>query len=304
VGAIRRRVGYRRRAGPQVRMRDTTGGRSRPGQGSGPRLEQKVGTFRRPLHRLLLGEALTEQRIDQRLDEGGGDRLAGPPAAGVVRDEVPVPPEVVLEAVHRPRQGGELRVAAREMPHAPFQQPEPLEGALDFPVPQVPLGVIERYLQLGGVFRVQASQPVEELAQAGQLHRQVEPVEQVLRMGAQVALQLAEALLTVREEHELLVVPQALPPEHLGQMPPRLRVVARDEAEALGWPVCRDRRANNRHEVGLLVLPMPQVAAVDADRNRRRGRGQARGRVPAWPASEKRGSGPSSASQRRATRSV
>ena len=62
----------------------------------------------------------------------------------------------------------------------------------------------------------------------------MEPIEQMLRMGAQIALQLARAFLTIREEHELLVVPQALAAEHRGQVPPGLRVVALDEAEALG----------------------------------------------------------------------
>jgi hypothetical protein len=37
-------------------------------------------------------------------------------------------------------------------------------------------------------------------------------------MGAQVALELTQALLAVREEHELLVVPQALAIEHCGQV--------------------------------------------------------------------------------------
>ncbi len=86
---------------------------------------------------------------------------------------------------------------------------------------------------------------------------------------------MAEALLPVREEHELLVVPEALAVEHRRQMAPRLRVVALDEAEALGWPVCRHRLAHDRDEVGLLALPVPQLGAVDADDDRLQGRGQA-----------------------------
>jgi hypothetical protein len=65
-------------------------------------------------------------------------------------------------------------------------------------------------------------------------------------------------------------VPQALAPEHLGQVPPRLRVVALDEAEAFGGTVPRNTLAHDHDEVGLLLLPMPQVAAVEADRDRRR----------------------------------
>jgi hypothetical protein len=61
------------------------------------------------------------------------------------------------------------------------------------------------------------------------------------------------------------VVPQALAPEHLGQASPRLRVVALDEAEAPGGTVPGNRFAHDRDEVGLLVLPVPQVAAVETD---------------------------------------
>ena len=71
------------------------------------------------------------------------------------------------------------------------------------------------------------------------------------------------------------VVLQVLTPEHRGQVPPRLRVVALDEAEALGRPVRRDSLADNDHEVGLLALPVAQVAAIDADRDRLRGCRQA-----------------------------
>ena len=61
---------------------------------------------------------------------------------------------------------------------------------------------------------------------------------------------------------------QVLILEHRSQVSPRLRVVTLDEAEALGRPVCRDRLAHDRHEVGLLVPPVPQIATIDADGDR------------------------------------
>src|SRR5205807_7968730 len=53
------------------------GGREIAVERSGAGLEQEVGAFGRPLHRLLLGESLAEQRVDQRLHESRRDRLAG-----------------------------------------------------------------------------------------------------------------------------------------------------------------------------------------------------------------------------------
>src|SRR5437660_1627868 len=99
------------------------------------------------------------------------------------------------------------------MPHATRHQPHPFEGALNLPMPQVPFRVLERLLQLNGAFQIHTYQALEELSQASQLDRQTEPVEPMLRVRAQVALQLAQALLAVREEHEFLVVLQPLAPE-------------------------------------------------------------------------------------------
>jgi hypothetical protein len=101
----------------------------------------------------------------------------------------------------------------------------------------------------------------------------------MLRVRAEVTLQLAEALLAVREEHQLLVVPHALTVEHRGQVSSGLRVVAPYEPEPLGWPICRHRLVHDRDEVCLLVVPAPEVAAIQADDDRRRGLGQARARI-------------------------
>lgn len=70
-------------------------------------------------------------------------------------------------------------------------------------------------------------------------------------------------------------------------MPPRLRVVALDEAEALGRTVRWNTLAYDGHEVSVLVFPMPQVAAIDADCDRLWGRRQA-GTLP-WTAVERKG---------------
>src|SRR5919202_6771563 len=94
-------------------------------------------------------------------------------------------------------------------------------------------------------------------------------------MRAQVALELTEALLAVREEDKLLVVLEVLASEDLGQVPPWLGIMAQDKAEALGGTVRWNRLAHDRDEVGLPVLPVPQVATVDAHRDRLRGCRQA-----------------------------
>src|SRR5919202_6244723 len=133
--------------------------------------------------------------------------------------------------------------------------------------------MLECLLQFSGASRTQASQPLETLAQARQSHRQVEPIEQVARVGSQVALELTQTVLAVRKEHELLVMLQALAPEHLSQVPSRPRVVALHEAEALGGAIPWNRLTHDRHEVRLFVVPVSEIAAIEANGDRRWRRG-------------------------------
>jgi hypothetical protein len=55
-------------------------------EGSGSGLQEPMGTFLRPLHLLLLGEALADDEVDGGFGEGGRDDLAMVPALAVVRD--------------------------------------------------------------------------------------------------------------------------------------------------------------------------------------------------------------------------
>lgn len=54
----------------EVRIPPLEGAAQLPVEHFRPRLEQQMGAARRPLHLLLLVEALVQQRIDQRLDKG------------------------------------------------------------------------------------------------------------------------------------------------------------------------------------------------------------------------------------------
>jgi hypothetical protein len=51
---------------------------------SGADLEQEVGTARGPTHLLLVDHAFADHLVDGRLDERGGDGLAGPMTLAVV----------------------------------------------------------------------------------------------------------------------------------------------------------------------------------------------------------------------------
>src|SRR5947209_4829946 len=52
-----------------------------------------------------------------------------PSSLSPIGDQVTVPPKIALQVVHGPLHRREIRIARREVPHAPLQPPEPLEAA-------------------------------------------------------------------------------------------------------------------------------------------------------------------------------
>src|SRR6478735_2704984 len=64
---------------------------------AGADLHQPVGAELRPLHLLLLGEALVDHDVDRGFYEGGRDRLTVAPAFAVVRDDGAVVADVAGE---------------------------------------------------------------------------------------------------------------------------------------------------------------------------------------------------------------
>src|SRR5262249_8349555 len=114
----------------------------------GADLQQQVSAFGRPLHGLLFGKALGQERVDQRLDERRRDHLTSTPAGAVVGDDVRVPVDAALELVYRTGQGAELWVAGTELPDPPFHLTEPTEGLFGLAMPEAPFRALKRHLHL------------------------------------------------------------------------------------------------------------------------------------------------------------
>jgi hypothetical protein len=112
-------------------------------------------------------------------------------------------------------------------------------------VPQEVLGALQVAVGLGGVGdprRVvvlvlaggRGREGAGHLAQDGQAHGDVEPVDVVLGLGVEVAGDVADVLAAVGEEHDLLVVLHPLGAQQLVQAPLGLVVVGLDPGERLG----------------------------------------------------------------------
>ena len=108
-----------------------------------------------------------------------------------------------------------------------FQQLNDLQCAADIAVPQVPLQPLEALRYIGSInsfirfvavgrqgFLVRSSQfcrePLDVLPHHGQAHREVEPVQPMLRLRTQVHLQVTNGVSSIRQEHQLLIRLQPL----------------------------------------------------------------------------------------------
>ena len=119
------------------------------------------------------------------------------------------------------------------------------------------------------------------LAQHGQSHGDVEPVEIILGTGRNPVQEAADAVAAVGQEGEALVHPQVLGAQHLEQPAFWLVIMGLNQAEVAVVPNLRHRLADDDLELLPFVVPVAQVCAVDAndDRPLRYGQPLAVGRV-------------------------
>jgi hypothetical protein len=96
-------------------------------------------------------------------------------------------------------------------------------------------------------------------------HGDMEPVEDVLGLRGEQLRQCSDFLATIGQEGDILIGLQALTLEHIKQSALRLAIVAMHQTDVSGVAVFGHRLANDDLEVGLSVLPVPDVAAIQAD---------------------------------------
>jgi hypothetical protein len=107
------------------------------------------------------------------------------------------------------------------------------------------------------------------LAQHRDAHGYVEPVQQVFSYRAQVELEIAHVVATVREEGDGLIHLQPLRLKQFGQPPLGFGVVVGHEAEALGFTIGWDTLADDQLKpagFAIIVIPSVDVAAINANR--------------------------------------
>ena len=103
------------------------------------------------------------------------------------------------------------------------------------------------------------------LAEHGQPHGDVEPVQHVLAAGADQLRERLDLVAPVGQERDVLVRLQPLARQDLEQPTLRFPVVTVHEAEIAGLAILRHRAADDDLEVAGLLAPVADVAAVQPD---------------------------------------
>jgi hypothetical protein len=155
----------------------------RPVQSLGAGLEEQVGAFLRPLHLLLFGKALADDGVDRGLGEGRGDPLAIAPSLAVVRNGRGVVVDVDPEFPGGPGEPLQARIVVLQALDAIHHPLGPEQRLTDVAVPQIPLDLLKIALDLLGCLAVMMGEALGVLAEHGQAHGDVEPIEDVLGTG-------------------------------------------------------------------------------------------------------------------------
>ena len=140
-------------------------------------------------------------------------------------------------------------------------------------VPEQPLRSLQFTQQPRPFLLVVVGDAARLLLQRRQAHGDVEPVQDVLgfrgdQRGKRAVRKLCSlTLAAIGQKCHVLVGLQSLTFQQLGQPALRLPVIAMHQANVAGPAVVRHGPADDQLEVGLPVVPVPDVAAIQADDN-------------------------------------
>ena len=143
-----------------------------------------MGTLFRPLHLLILGEALADERIDGGLDEGCCNPFPMAPPLFIVRDRALIVGDVGVELAGLSNEALHASIGGLDLGEIIGQDADPAQGLVGLAMPETPFDPINTVGKVGGFLRIVMFQPVGVLAEIVQAHAQVEPIQEMLA-GAQ-----------------------------------------------------------------------------------------------------------------------
>jgi hypothetical protein len=106
---------------------------------------------------------------------------------------------------------------------------------------------------------------LDVLIQPGQAHGDVEPVNDMHRTGREFAHQSSHAVAAVRQHRDRLGHRQILRSQNLAEPLSGLLILTPDQAEVAVIAIRGHGFADHDLEVMFLIVPVPDVATIDAD---------------------------------------
>jgi hypothetical protein len=228
-------------------------GTQRAVQGSGPRLQEQMSSVPAPLHLLLLGKALADDRVHRCFDKSRGDTLAGPVALAIVDQATLIAGDVDLELPHGDPELAQVGIASIQSFEVEQQIINGLAGSIGVAVPEEPLDPAQFIQSCHPAFLVMVHQSLGELSQDRDPHRNVEPVEDVLAARTDPLSEGANLVPAVGDEGQILIGLEALSAQVINDAALRLTIVAMDKAYVPSLSGCvanlKQRREDGRRSV-------------------------------------------------------
>src|SRR5262249_42671035 len=236
------------------------------------RLQQQMRTGFGPLHLLFFTEAFARDLMHRGFHKTRRDRLALMISLPVIRDHVPVAPDIRAQHRERLAQGSEPGIRLAEGRDGCLQVIDLAERFVDLPMPQRPFQTFDLLPYPLTQHGLTLHQAFAILLQRRQLHREMKPVQNMRGLWAHLTLELTKRVIAIGEKGNLLVHLQALRVQYFIQASFRLRLQRLHKTKAFAggglvfFLLSKGTRTltNNDLEVVLFREPVAHVSPVNA----------------------------------------
>src|SRR5215831_19450717 len=222
---------------------------------------------RRPLHLLALGETLADYGIHRGFRDARRNPFARTIALAIINQAVEVGFDVDTELVGGPCKFAQLWIIDLLIIQVLGEAPDGIDGAHQIPMPEQPFDALQRLEKRRALALIIVRYAAGKLAQHGQAHGDVKPIQHVLARWCYLLGQRAHLLAAIGEEGDLLISLQTLTLEQFEEPAFGLLIIAMDQAQIARRAVLGQGAADDEFKVALAIVPVAHIAAIEADDN-------------------------------------
>jgi len=199
----------------------------------------------------FLSKPFAHHGVDRRLDESRGNTLAGSIPFAVIDETGRVRGNIGGELTSGSEKFAQIRIARFETEEVDLKVLDHFLGAGRVSMPEFPFNSLKLLCQSSAGFLVVLRDTFCKLAEHGDAHGDMEPVENMFAARANPFGERPDFLAAVGQESDVLIGLHPLAFQHIEKAALRLPIEAVDEAEIAGGAVLRHRTSDDDLEIAL-----------------------------------------------------